>query len=197
MLLVQAAAFALVVGEREQVHLTCYELVAALLRFLVGEIKQIGQIAPDLHFSAVTFHFWQARHGIVQRGLERIGVAARAGQQRTCAAVGIVKQGQQQVLWLDELVIRADGQTLGIGQGLLQLGGKFVETHDRSLTEMIERRSCGGIWRVFNPFCQKNICANGLLAFARFFDNNARQSPESFNVKTSCCRFHPARHRRR
>jgi hypothetical protein len=37
------------------------------------------------------------------------------------------------VLRLDELIIRADRQTLGIGQSLLQLGGKFVETHGVSL----------------------------------------------------------------
>jgi hypothetical protein len=33
------------------------------------------------------------------------------------------------VLWLDELVVCANGQALGIGQGLLQLGSEFVESH--------------------------------------------------------------------
>jgi hypothetical protein len=31
---------------------------------------------------------------------------------------------------LDELLVAAHGDALGIGQGLLELGGEFVEAHD-------------------------------------------------------------------
>ena len=149
MLLEQAPAFALVVGERQQEHLGRDELVAALLRFLVGEVEQIGQIAPDLHFAAVAFHLGQARHGVVQRRLQRVDVAAGTGQQRTRPAVGIVEQSQQQVLRLDELVVVADGQALGIGQGLLQFGREFVETHGALLNGIFD---CSGTWGMLQQF---------------------------------------------
>ena len=87
------------------------------------------EIAPDLNLAAVAFDLGQAFDRVFQRSLQRRHIAAGARQQRGRAAVGIVEQGQQQVLRLDELVVAADGQALGIGQGLLELGGKFVETH--------------------------------------------------------------------
>jgi hypothetical protein len=33
------------------------------------------------------------------------------------------------VLWLDDLVVVADGNALGIADGLLELGSEFVEAH--------------------------------------------------------------------
>jgi hypothetical protein len=53
----------------------------------------------------------------------------RRVQQGRGAAVVLVEQGQQQVLRLDELLVVADGQALGVGDGLLELGGEFVEAH--------------------------------------------------------------------
>ena len=134
-LLEQASGLALVIAGREQEHLGSDEFIAAFLRLLVGEIEQIGQVAPDLHFAAMPFHLGQTLDRLLQRGLQRRDIAAGARQQRSCAAVGIVEQGQQQVLRLDELVVAADRQTLGIGQRLLELGGKFVETHESLLLD--------------------------------------------------------------
>ena len=129
MLLQQPPGLALVIAGREQKHLRGDELVAALLRGLVGQVEQVVQVAPDLDFSAVAFHLGQPFDGIVQRGLQRRDIAARARQQRSRPTVGVVDQGQQQMLRLDELVVAADCQTLRIGQRLLELGGEFVETH--------------------------------------------------------------------
>ena len=57
-----------------------------------------GRDPADLHFTAMPFHLGQALHGIIQRCLQRMDVAPGARQQRSRAAVGIVEQGQQQVL---------------------------------------------------------------------------------------------------
>jgi hypothetical protein len=43
--------------------------------------------------------------------------------------IGIAEQSRQQVLKLDELVIVAHRQTLGIGQRCLELGGEFFVAH--------------------------------------------------------------------
>jgi hypothetical protein len=47
-LLRQPPGLALVLGQGEQEHLAGDELVAALLRFLVGQVEQVGQVAADL-----------------------------------------------------------------------------------------------------------------------------------------------------
>src|SRR5207245_44266 len=63
----QAAGLALVLGEREQKELRGDELVAALLRFLVGQIQQAVQLARDLHLPAVALHLRQTRHRLLGR----------------------------------------------------------------------------------------------------------------------------------
>jgi hypothetical protein len=55
MLFAAAAGFALVVAQREQEHFAGDELIAAFLRFLVGQVEQIAQVAADLHIAAVPF----------------------------------------------------------------------------------------------------------------------------------------------
>ena len=114
MLLEQTPGLALVVTGREQKHLGRDELVAALLRGLVGKVEQIAEIAPDLNFAAVAFDLGQARHGLGQSRFQRVDIAARARQQRSRATVRIVEQSQQQVLGLDVLIIVTHCQTLGI-----------------------------------------------------------------------------------
>jgi hypothetical protein len=128
-LLGQASALALVVAQREQEHLRSDELVAAFLRFLVGDVEQVAQIAANLHLAAVSFDFRQAGDRLRERRLQRRHVDAGTRQQRRGGAVVLLQQGEQQVLWLDQLVVVADRQTLGIGQRLLELGRQFVETH--------------------------------------------------------------------
>ncbi len=125
----QPAGLALVARQRQQEHLRGDELVAALLRFLVGEIEQVGEVTADRHLAAGAFHLRQAVDGRVQRLPQRRDIDAGTRQQRRGAAVVLVEQGQQQVLRLDHLVVVADGDALGVGDGLLELGGEFVEAH--------------------------------------------------------------------
>ena len=129
----QAAGFTLVVADDEQEHLAGDELVTALLRFLVGEIEQVGQIATDLHLAVVAFDFRQALDRLIERGRERLHIGSRLGQQRRGRAVVLPEQGEQQVLRFDHRVVVADRQALGVGQGLLEFGCQFVESHGCSL----------------------------------------------------------------
>jgi hypothetical protein len=137
MLLCQAPAFALVVAKREQEHLRGDELVASFLRFLVGQIQQIGQIATDLHLAAVSLDLGQTTDGLIERGLERLHIDAGPRQQRRARAVLLLQQGQQQVLRLDHLMVMTDGKTLRIGQSLLKLGSQFVQAHAATLRRML------------------------------------------------------------
>ena len=66
MLLEQPSSLSLVIAGREQKHLAGDELVAAFLRGLVGEVKQVGKITPDLHFAAVAFDLGQTLDRILQ-----------------------------------------------------------------------------------------------------------------------------------
>ncbi len=128
-LLEQSARLALVAGQGEQEHLGGDELVAGLLRFLVGDVQQVGQVAADRDLAAGALDLRQAVDGGVERLFQRRHVHAGALQQGGGAAILLVEQRQQQVLRLDDLVVVADGEALGIGQGLLELGGEFVEAH--------------------------------------------------------------------
>ena len=56
-------------------------------------------------------------------------IDAGTRQQRGGAAIVLAEQRQQQVLWLNELLVVAIGQALGVAQGLLELGGEFVDSH--------------------------------------------------------------------
>jgi hypothetical protein len=56
------------------------------------------------------------------------GVRAGAVEQRL-RAVGLGQHRREQVSRLDVRVVARNGQTLGIGQGLLEGGGQLVETH--------------------------------------------------------------------
>ncbi len=129
-LLQQTTGFALVVAGGQQEHFRGNELVAALLRRLVGQVEQIAQVAPDLHLAAVAVDFGQTLDGLRQRRFQRRHLPPGPRQQRP--AIGIVGHGLQQMQRFDELIVRPDRQTLGIRQGLLQLGRKLVKTHDGS-----------------------------------------------------------------
>src|SRR5258706_562375 len=125
----QAAGFALVVVERKQKELRGDELVAALLRFLVGQVQQAVQLARDLHLPALAFDLRQARDRLLGRLPQPRNIDARAGQQRRAPAVFLVEQGGKQVQRFDERVVLPDGDALGIAQSFLELGGELVDTH--------------------------------------------------------------------
>src|SRR6266704_2288042 len=66
-LLQQPARLALVFRPREEEKIRGDELVAALLRFAVGEIENTVQLARDLNLSAVAFDLGQPRYRLLRR----------------------------------------------------------------------------------------------------------------------------------
>ena len=124
-----AAGVGLVVAQREQDHLAGDELVAALLRFPVGEVQQRPELATDLHFAAGAADFRQALERALEGVDEAADIHAGALQQRTAAAFALIQQRRQQMDGIDVLVVIANGETLGVRQRFLQLGGEFVDTH--------------------------------------------------------------------
>src|SRR2546427_11039850 len=120
---------ALVVGEREQKQFAGNELVAALGRFLVGQVEKIVEVARDRDLAALPLDLRQTPDGLGQRRLERRDVDASAGEERPGAAVLLLKQGGEQMLRLDEAVVVAQRQALRVGERLLELGRQLVQTH--------------------------------------------------------------------
>ncbi len=115
MLFGETTGLVLVVAQGEQEHLAGDELVAALLRLLVGQVEQVTEIAADLDVAAVAFDLGQAGQGLFQVALEARHIDAGPAEQRTGAAIVLLQQGEQQVLRFDELLVVAIGQAQGVG----------------------------------------------------------------------------------
>jgi len=128
-LLQQAAGLALVVRHGKEEELRGDVLVAALLRFLVGQVEEVGEVAPDLDLAAVAFDLGQAVDALPQAFAELRHVDPGPGGERGRPAVLLVEQRREDVHRLDELVVRADSQALGVGQRLLEFGGQAIEPH--------------------------------------------------------------------
>ena len=88
----KTAGLALVVGEREQEQFAGDELVAALGRFLVGEVEKVVEIARDRNLAALSLDLGQAADRLGERGFECRNVDAGAREQRRAAAVFLLQQ---------------------------------------------------------------------------------------------------------
>ena len=130
MLFEQTAEIAPVIERGGEEQFAGNILVAALLRFLVGQVEQVVQVARNGNLAAMTFHFGQPAQGLVDGCLECGHLYPGLGQDGPAAPVLLGQQGRHQVQRFNELLVAAHREGLGIGQGLLELAGKFVETHD-------------------------------------------------------------------
>jgi hypothetical protein len=140
-----AADVLLAVGQRQQHQLAGDVLVAALEAFLLGGLQQRTSSRPTWTCS------WPCTWG-------RLCIALGAGQQAGHVDAGALQQraravllpqhGHQQVLGFDVLVVVGQGQALGLAQGLLELGGEFVESHGKS--PLTPACAFGGFSRVGN-----------------------------------------------
>src|SRR5262249_17462988 len=139
-LLEKATGLALVVREREQEQLGGDELVAALLCLLVGEVEERVQLARDLNLTAMALDLGQSRDRLTHGVAKARNVDAGARKQRGAAPVVLREQRREHVQRLDELLVVADGDALGVGEGPLELGGELVQAH---------RRASGGFAPVF------------------------------------------------
>ena len=129
MLLQQPAGLALVLGQGEQEHLGGDELVTPLLRFLVRDVEEVAKVARQRDLAGSAFHLRQPLDALSEGVTQRRDVDARSLQQRRGAAVLLLQQRQQEVRGLDERVVLAERQALGVGEGLLELGRELVEAH--------------------------------------------------------------------
>ncbi len=125
----QVAELAPVVHRREHEQLGGDVLIIALLGQLVRLVEQAPEVVGDVHVSGRTLDLRQALQGLAQTGAQPVDVDVRLGQQVACRAALLVQQGQHQVCRLDELVVATHRETLGIGQGHLELRRELVHPH--------------------------------------------------------------------
>ncbi len=102
-----------------------------LVRFLVGQVEQVVEVARDGDLAALPLDLGQPLDRRLERRLQPGHGDPGARQQRRRAAVFLREQRGEQVLRLDEAVVVAQRQALRVGKRLLELGGQFVETHER------------------------------------------------------------------
>ena len=109
-------------GEHEQLGRDV--VVLALLRQLVGDVQQAIEVLRHVDVTRRALH----RGQLVDRGVEILAqlgdVGAGLHEQRARAAVLLVEQRGEHVRGLHELVVTADGQGLGVGQGRLKPAGE-------------------------------------------------------------------------
>ena len=125
----QPSQLAAVVAGREHEQFAGNELIAALLRQLVGDVQQLVQVVAEQHFAAGTLDF---RHPIQSPGEIRAqfgDLSARLLEQRPCGSALLFEQRRHEMHGLDVLIIAAHGERLGIGQCRLKLGRQLVHTH--------------------------------------------------------------------
>jgi hypothetical protein len=131
-LLEEPPGLALVVGQGEHEELRRDVLVAALLRFLVGDVEQVRELAGDLDVAAVTLDLRQVVDDALQ-ALPQFGdVDPGLGEEGRRAAVVLVEQRGKDVRRRDVLVVGADRNALCVGQRLLELGRQAVAAHGAS-----------------------------------------------------------------
>jgi hypothetical protein len=153
LLLGQATCFVLAVGQHQHKQLTGNETVASLDGFFFGRLQQLDQLGPDLHL-LLPADLRQALDGGFGRLCQSGHLNARTLQQGT-RAVLLTQHGGQHMDGLDVGMVVAQGQTLGVGQGFLEFGGEFVDSHgwNFSLTDTFGR-----------PTPISRACAPGHLA---------------------------------
>lgn len=85
------------------------------------------RLGADLHL-VLALHLGQALDGVLRRRLQGGHVGAGTLRQRARALL-LPQHGGQQVHGFDIGVVIAQRERLRVGEGFLELGGEFVETH--------------------------------------------------------------------
>jgi hypothetical protein len=120
---------ALVLQRRQHEQLAGDELVAALLRQLVGEVEQAVEIIAEVDVAFLPGDPRQALEQLVHALREHRHVDLRLGQQRAGRAALLAEQGRHHVHRFEHVVVAAHGQRLGVGQRLLETRREFVHSH--------------------------------------------------------------------
>ncbi len=114
---------------REHEELARDELIAALLRQLVGDVEDAVEVVGDVDFPGRALHLGQAIERGAELGAQPVDVGPCLDEQRPHGAALAVEEREQHMGRLEELVVAADGERLGIGQRLLEPAGELVLTH--------------------------------------------------------------------
>jgi len=103
--------------------------------FMAASLWSLWSVRPDRSSLQnrnllLPLHAGQALDGGLRllRQPRRIDPGAR---QQRLGPVFLLQHGRQQVLRLDVGVVVPQGQRLRVGQGFLELGGEFVESHGK------------------------------------------------------------------
>jgi hypothetical protein len=117
----QGTDAALVRHRRQQEKLGGDVLVTALLRFLVGDVEELREVARDHDLAGRALHLRKLFNQLRCILLEKRGISARLGDEAGDAAVLLAEEREQQVLGLDVLLVAAEGQALGLGSASCSL----------------------------------------------------------------------------
>ena len=104
-------------------------LVLALLRELVGLIEQATELIGDMHVTGRALHRRQAVQRLAKRRAQLVHIDVGLGEQMAYRAPLLIEQCRQQVRGLDELVVTAHRNALGIGQRHLEFACQSVHPH--------------------------------------------------------------------
>ncbi len=119
------------IAQGQQEHLGGDVGVAGLVGFFLGPLQQAHRVAAGLHLLGA-LHLRQLVEALFQGGGQRGHLDPGLFQQRAWAVV-LAEHGQQDVGRFDVGVVAGDRQALGLGQGFLEGGGEFVESHEALL----------------------------------------------------------------
>ena len=118
-------------GEHEQLRRDV--LILALLGKLVGLIEHAIEVVGDMYVAAAALHRRQFLHGLAQLRTQQVHIDVGLREQMPHTAALLVEQRDQHMHRLDELMIAAHGEALGIGEGGLKFTGQFVHAHGAKL----------------------------------------------------------------
>ncbi len=140
----------LVLERRKHEQLARDVLVAALLRELVGQVQHLAEVVRKMNLAAGAFHLREVVERLAELRAQPVDVGTGLVEQRAHRAALLVEQRQHQVRGLDELVVAAERQRLGIGEGHLELAGQFVGSHEVRAPERgcVTALSGGGLRKI-------------------------------------------------
>src|SRR5438105_3803507 len=121
-----------ILERRQHEELARDELVAALLRELVGDVQHPVQVVGDVYLAGGALDLGQPVEERQQPRAQLVDVGPRLHEQRAHRAARAVEHRQQDVRGLDELMIAAERERLGVGQRLLKAAGELVHAHESS-----------------------------------------------------------------
>ena len=124
------ADLALVVERGEHEQLAGDERIAALLRQLVGDVQQPGQVVRDVDVAFLALDRRQLVQRLAQARAQRGDVDAGLRKQRRRGTALLVEQRRHQVHRFEHVVVAPDRQRLGVGQCLLEARSQFVHPHE-------------------------------------------------------------------